>query len=171
MASIIANEFTEATSDLYLNALIEVGLTLFVITLLINLAARLLIWRVAQRGSPVVRGMIRVSAGRQIWRKSANVIMLGLTGVCTLFVVAPLLVDSWLRHAPGPTGAFRRVLHASADAGRRTGRRHFECVGRIAHDGGLGRGDCGADRDTGGHLCGHALQNRPWAWLCGLARM
>jgi phosphate transport system permease protein len=49
MASIIANEFTEATFDLYLNALIEIGLVLFVITLLINIIARLLIWRVSQR--------------------------------------------------------------------------------------------------------------------------
>lgn len=49
MASIIANEFTEATSDLYLNALIEIGLILFFMTLLINLVARLLIWRVSQR--------------------------------------------------------------------------------------------------------------------------
>jgi phosphate transport system permease protein len=49
MASIIANEFTEATFDLYLNALIEIGLILFVITLLINVVARLLIWRVSQR--------------------------------------------------------------------------------------------------------------------------
>jgi phosphate transport system permease protein len=49
MASIIANEFTEATYDLYLNALIEIGLILFVITLGLNLLARLLIWRVARR--------------------------------------------------------------------------------------------------------------------------
>jgi phosphate transport system permease protein len=49
MASIIANEFTEATFDLYLNALFEIGLVLFFMTLLINLMARILIWRVAQR--------------------------------------------------------------------------------------------------------------------------
>jgi phosphate transport system permease protein len=49
MASIIANEFAEATFDLYLHALIEIGLILFVITLLINLIARLLIWRVSSR--------------------------------------------------------------------------------------------------------------------------
>ena len=49
MASIIANEFTEATFDLYLHALIEIGLILFIITLLINSVARLLIWRVAGR--------------------------------------------------------------------------------------------------------------------------
>jgi phosphate transport system permease protein len=55
MASVIANEFTEATFDLYLNALIEVGLILFVISLLINLVARLLIWRVSQRTKVEIR--------------------------------------------------------------------------------------------------------------------
>lgn len=55
MASVIANEFTEATFDLYLNALIEVGLILFVISLLINLVARLLIWRVSQRTKMEIR--------------------------------------------------------------------------------------------------------------------
>jgi phosphate transport system permease protein len=49
MASIIANEFTEATYDLYLHALIEIGLILFVITLVLNFFARLLVWRVARR--------------------------------------------------------------------------------------------------------------------------
>ncbi len=49
MASIIANEFSEATYDLYLNALIEIGLILFVMTLFINLIARLLIWRVESK--------------------------------------------------------------------------------------------------------------------------
>ena len=55
MASVIANEFTEATFDLYLHALIEVGLVLFVMTLLINLVARFMIWRVAQRGRAEAR--------------------------------------------------------------------------------------------------------------------
>jgi phosphate transport system permease protein len=49
MASIIANEFTEATSDLYREALIEIGLVLFGLTLLVNIIARLLVWRVARR--------------------------------------------------------------------------------------------------------------------------
>lgn len=48
MASVIANEFTEATSPLYLSALTELGLLLFVITLLINALARLLMWRVTR---------------------------------------------------------------------------------------------------------------------------
>jgi phosphate transport system permease protein len=50
MASVIANEFTEATSDLYLAALIEIGLLLFVVTIVVNSLARLLVWSV---GGPV----------------------------------------------------------------------------------------------------------------------
>ncbi len=49
MASLIANEFSEATYDLYLHAIVELGLILFVITLVLNLIARLLIWRVSRR--------------------------------------------------------------------------------------------------------------------------
>jgi phosphate transport system permease protein len=46
MASVIANEFTEATSDVYLAALIEVGLLLFLVTIAVNALARLLVWSV-----------------------------------------------------------------------------------------------------------------------------
>ncbi|MDP3909897.1 MAG: phosphate ABC transporter permease subunit PstC [Gemmatimonadales bacterium] len=52
MAAAIANEFTEATTDMYLSALFEVGLILFIITVAVNALARLLIWRVA-RGAAV----------------------------------------------------------------------------------------------------------------------
>ena len=45
MSAIIANEFTEATYNLYVSALIEVGLVLFFITLIINVLARLIVWR------------------------------------------------------------------------------------------------------------------------------
>lgn len=44
IASAIANEFTEATSDIYRQALVELGLILFVITFVINAMARLLVW-------------------------------------------------------------------------------------------------------------------------------
>src|SRR5207253_1017159 len=43
MAAVLANEFTEATSDVYLAALVEIGLVLFAITLAVNALARLLI--------------------------------------------------------------------------------------------------------------------------------
>ncbi len=46
MAAVIANEFTEAADDLYLHALVEIGLVLFIVTVLINALSRLLIWRV-----------------------------------------------------------------------------------------------------------------------------
>lgn len=49
MAAAIANEFTEATSDMHIAALIYVALVLFGITVLVNAGARLLIWRVARR--------------------------------------------------------------------------------------------------------------------------
>jgi phosphate transport system permease protein len=55
MAAVIANEFTEATGDLYLNALIEIGLVLFIITLAVNFASRALIWamgRTAKQRAP-----------------------------------------------------------------------------------------------------------------------
>ena len=52
MAAAIANEFSEATTQMYLSALFAVGLVLFVITITINALARLLIWRVA-RGAAV----------------------------------------------------------------------------------------------------------------------
>jgi phosphate transport system permease protein len=48
MASVIANEFTEATGQLYLSSLAEVGLLLFVVTVLLNIVARLLVWRVGR---------------------------------------------------------------------------------------------------------------------------
>jgi phosphate transport system permease protein len=46
MASVIANEFTEATGDLYLSALVEIGLALFIVTLIVNALARLLVWSI-----------------------------------------------------------------------------------------------------------------------------
>jgi phosphate transport system permease protein len=52
MAAVIANEFTEAVGDLHLAALAYVALVLFVLTVLVNAAARLLIWRVS-KGGPV----------------------------------------------------------------------------------------------------------------------
>jgi phosphate transport system permease protein len=44
LASVIANQFTEAVGDMYLSALIELGLVLLLITLVVNAIARLLVW-------------------------------------------------------------------------------------------------------------------------------
>jgi phosphate transport system permease protein len=51
LASVIANEFSEATGDMYLSALIEIGLALFLVTIVVNTIARLLVWAVT-RGAP-----------------------------------------------------------------------------------------------------------------------
>jgi phosphate transport system permease protein len=49
MASVIANEFAEATTSMYTSALIEVALVLFVVTILLNALARLIVWSVTRR--------------------------------------------------------------------------------------------------------------------------
>lgn len=51
LASVIANEFSEATGDLYYSALIEIGLALFLVTIVVNAIARLMVWAVT-RGAP-----------------------------------------------------------------------------------------------------------------------
>jgi len=51
MASVIANEFSEATGDTYLAALVEVGLALFLLTIIVNILAQILVWTVT-RGQP-----------------------------------------------------------------------------------------------------------------------
>ena len=51
MASVIANEFAEATDDLYLSALMEIGLALFMVTIIVNILAGLMVWTVT-RGTP-----------------------------------------------------------------------------------------------------------------------
>ena len=52
MAAVLANEFTEAADALYLSALIEIGLVLFVITLIVNMLSRVLIWSMARQAAP-----------------------------------------------------------------------------------------------------------------------
>jgi phosphate transport system permease protein len=50
MASVLANEFAEASGDLYLAALMEIALLLFAITIIVNSIARFLVWRVRRSG-------------------------------------------------------------------------------------------------------------------------
>jgi phosphate transport system permease protein len=51
IAAAIANQFSEATGDLYLQSLVELGLVLFLLTIVINALARLLIIATTRRGS------------------------------------------------------------------------------------------------------------------------
>src|SRR5277367_2252795 len=51
MASVIASEFNEASADTYRSALVEIGLALFIVTVIVNILAQLLVWTVT-RGTP-----------------------------------------------------------------------------------------------------------------------
>ena len=64
MAAVLANEFAEATDDLYLHALVEIGLVLFVMTLIINAISRTFIWSMdrQKRPRPVVAAAKSVTA-------------------------------------------------------------------------------------------------------------
>src|SRR6476659_3630253 len=55
IASAIANEFTEATGDLHLSALVELGLILFLVTFIVNGIARILVWNVTRKTGGVGR--------------------------------------------------------------------------------------------------------------------
>jgi len=46
---VLANEFAEATSNMYTNALIEIALVLFVVTILLNAVARLIVWSFSRK--------------------------------------------------------------------------------------------------------------------------
>jgi phosphate transport system permease protein len=50
MASLIANEFAEATNDLHVSSLMAVGAGLFIVTIIVNVIARWLVWRTARAG-------------------------------------------------------------------------------------------------------------------------
>jgi phosphate transport system permease protein len=56
MAGVLASQFTEADTELYLSALVEIGLVLFIITLIVNSLSLLVIWSMARsaQGSPAV---------------------------------------------------------------------------------------------------------------------
>jgi phosphate transport system permease protein len=55
IASVIANESLEATQDLYLSALVELGLILFLVTFVVNGIARILVWNVTRKTGGVAR--------------------------------------------------------------------------------------------------------------------
>jgi phosphate transport system permease protein len=52
MAAVIANEFAEAADHLHLHALVEIGLVLFIITLIVNVISRAFIWSLGRQMRP-----------------------------------------------------------------------------------------------------------------------
>ena len=55
LASVLANEFAEAASNMYLSALIEIGLVLFLVSIIVNILARFLIWSVTKGSAEVIK--------------------------------------------------------------------------------------------------------------------
>jgi phosphate transport system permease protein len=64
MAGVLANEFSEAADPLYINALVEIGLVLFTITLVINVISRLFIWSLGRQPRPR-RAAVGAAAARE----------------------------------------------------------------------------------------------------------
>jgi len=55
LASVLANEFAEADTTMYLSALIEIGLVLFLVSIIVNILARILIWSVTKGPGEVIK--------------------------------------------------------------------------------------------------------------------
>jgi phosphate transport system permease protein len=62
MSAVLANEFAEAITPLHINALVEVGLVLFVMTLIINVISRAFIWSLGQQATSKARAKAPVPA-------------------------------------------------------------------------------------------------------------
>lgn len=95
IASVIANEFTEATYDLYLAALVELGLVLLLVSALVNGLARVLIRRAsrARGGRPLLPQKLTLPAGLGILTaRQVNHLMTGVLGVCLVLTVGPLFL-------------------------------------------------------------------------------
>jgi phosphate transport system permease protein len=92
IASVIANEFTEADYDLYLSALVELGLVLMAVTVLFSAAARLLIWRV---------GGARTGVGR---RFPTGALFGPLLGAAPMLMILPALLTRAEGPQPIPSG-------------------------------------------------------------------
>jgi phosphate transport system permease protein len=82
IASVIANEFTEASYDLYLSALVELGLVLLMVSVVVNSLARLLIWKVAQ----VPTTKVTLAPSQSSWLRVPRAI--GATVVRVLYLLA-----------------------------------------------------------------------------------
>ena len=101
MASVIANEFSEASDELYLSALIEIGLALFIVTIIVNALARVSgLGRHARRagqgdlanGYPTAMPPpLRARTSNRVWRVFANHLATAAAVGSTILVMAPLI--------------------------------------------------------------------------------
>ena len=120
LASVIANEFAEATSTLYLSSLVELGLVLLVVGLALNVVARAAgAGRHAAplRGRPVT-AKSAAHTRRTMWRKAKSDLMMGVTVLATVITLLPLFIIlaylfakgasslnlAFFTHMPAPVG-------------------------------------------------------------------
>ena len=106
MASLIANEFSEATNDLHVSALMAVGAGLFVVTIIVNVIARWLVWRTSQRRRRSELTMSATSTAYSAAPRRAR--------------TATILAASTAAHARPP--ARDELHHARTDVRRRAAR-------------------------------------------------
>jgi phosphate transport system permease protein len=64
MAAVVANELAEAALDLHNHALVEIGLVLFILTIVVNAMSRLLLWRVSDKAVSTVPAAAAVSTAQ-----------------------------------------------------------------------------------------------------------
>ena len=93
MAAAIANEFSEAVGDMHLSALAYVAFLLFVVTVLVNAGARLLIWRVARGSARREQGACE--RGRVLRRGWCSNVMVGLMIAAVVVARAAARSSSW----------------------------------------------------------------------------
>ena len=107
IASVIANQLNNTNNELQRAALVELGLVLLLVSITVNVLARLLIWRVGkgfgldkflhktkrrQPTTPVRTEKSGAAAGRQRRNRAVNVLMTGVLGSCLCCTIGPLFM-------------------------------------------------------------------------------
>lgn len=99
IASVIANQYVEASYPLYRSVLVELGLLLLVVSVVINIVARLLLWRVGRGSAMLGVGRLgrlpsdvfshrpRLFSARQV-----NALMTGMLGLCLVMTMGMLVL-------------------------------------------------------------------------------
>ena len=162
MAAVLANEFTEATSDLYVHTLIEIGLVLFAITILVNAIGRLILYKmIAARGVSLMPGTYR-------HRQWVNNAAFAVTGFCALLTLSVLFFILGYVTVHGISslelGFFYETPQTGGRNGRRNGQRHRRHL-QADRPGFRGRP---ADRRPGRHLSGRIREGQHHRIPCSL---
>ena len=128
IAAAIANEFTEADTELYRSSLIALAFLLFVVTFLVLTAAKLMLMRIGR--SPREDPLTACSCAAS----SPTSLALLFAGAATLFGLTWLVWILWTTLAAGRGGALARAVHANDSAAGRE-RRPAQCLLRKRGDG------------------------------------